>query len=612
MAVEPDIEEDLRRLALQASPGVNIRVHCPFCHSFRKAKNKNDKEMSLLTQGDLVVYHCHHCGENGGVPVDPNRRRRMSERSTSKAAPQQKPQPKIDLRDLSPLSIAYLRSRGIGQVTADAFGLKEADVYFRKIEGKALAIAFPYFDETGSVVAYKFRNVPGPRHAEQELKLFTSTPGSKGCLFRQAVGHLEQGRAGETAYIVEGEIDALSLYEAGLRHVYSVPNGAGDVGSCLLDPVANVKAYSRIVICGDADEPGKKLIDECVRRLGKARTWTVSWPPYAKDANDVLRAEGISKLLDYVRGANPSPVAGVALASSYRERLLDLFEGRVAKGHTTGIRNLDEVYSLPLGFLSVVTGYPNEGKSELVDNLITNACRIHKWKTALWSAENSPEIHIAKLIEKKAKMSFFSGKYQRIPRGELDEHLAWVSENFIFINDGVDIDPTIDSILDRIEACVLRYGVKLVVIDPFNRISKPNAELQETEFIRQMLVRLQKFAQNYELHIFLVAHPRKPGFIKSSEGRHIPQGSDIASSQHFENIADFGLTVARDYDLGVTNVHMWKVRFKWHGRKGVASLDYDPATGIFQSAADDSGLERVKRDNFVPRKNLFGSDGGNC
>ncbi|XP_075664209.1 primase homolog protein-like isoform X2 [Castanea sativa] len=112
--------------------------------------------------------------------------------------------------------------------------------------------------------------------------------------------------------IVEGEIDKLSLEEAGLCNCVSVPNGApSKVSTKRLPSVQkfdlqfqylwnckeNLDKVSRIILATDGDTSGKALAEELACRLGKERCWKVRWPnkddsSYFKDANEVLKHMG--------------------------------------------------------------------------------------------------------------------------------------------------------------------------------------------------------------------------------------------------------------------------------------------------------------------------------
>ncbi|PNY15187.1 hypothetical protein L195_g011879 [Trifolium pratense] len=124
--------------------------------------------------------------------------------------------------------------------------------------------------------------------------------------------------------IVEGEIDKLSLEEAGYQNCVSVPVGApAKVSSKDLPPIEkdtafqyvwNCKAYLdnvvRIILATDNDPPGHALAEELARRLGRERCWQVQWPKkdessFFKDANEVLKYMGADALKRVVENAEP-------------------------------------------------------------------------------------------------------------------------------------------------------------------------------------------------------------------------------------------------------------------------------------------------------------------
>ncbi|CBI38997.3 unnamed protein product, partial [Vitis vinifera] len=122
--------------------------------------------------------------------------------------------------------------------------------------------------------------------------------------------------------IVEGEVDKLSVEEAGFCNCVSVPGGAPQKVSAKELPsldkdtayhyLWNCKEYldkaSRIILATDGDSPGQALAEELARRLGKERCWRVSWPKKEdsscfKDANEVLKNLGADALREVIENA---------------------------------------------------------------------------------------------------------------------------------------------------------------------------------------------------------------------------------------------------------------------------------------------------------------------
>nr|XP_043612280.1 primase homolog protein-like [Erigeron canadensis] len=133
---------------------------------------------------------------------------------------------------------------------------------------------------------------------------------------------LDDIQEGNDIVIVEGEIDKLSMEEAGILNCVSVPDGAPQHVSTkassskkqntrfkyLSDCNGHLDKAPRIILATDGDGPGQALAEELSRRLGKERCWLVTWPKKDdnncyKDANEVLVHLGAEKLRQIVETA---------------------------------------------------------------------------------------------------------------------------------------------------------------------------------------------------------------------------------------------------------------------------------------------------------------------
>ncbi|KAJ0018428.1 hypothetical protein Pint_11339 [Pistacia integerrima] len=273
--------------------------------------------------------------------------------------------------------------------------------------------------------------------------------------------------------IVEGEMDKLSMEEAGFRNCVSVPDGApAQVSTKDLPPedkdtkyqyLWNCKQYlkevSRIILATDGDAPGQALAEELARRLGRERCWRVKWPKkdevnHFKDANEVLMYLGPQVLKEVIENAELYPISGLFNFKDYFAEIDAYYYRSFGDGFgiSTGWRNLDELYNdycpVPIdglvivacqkrdkrkgkwiyatepivhwsfciayvvpGELTIVTGVPNSGKSEWIDALICNLNHSVGWTFALCSMENKVREHARKLLEKHIKKPFFKAGY---------------------------------------------------------------------------------------------------------------------------------------------------------------------------------------------------------
>ena len=557
----------------------NHKLTCPRCSHERK--KRHDPCLSLTIKPDGVVWRCHHCGWADGVTMKDRDETRRPRRRPAPARPKGK------IGEPTVAVLVWFAERGISAEVVRRNKVGAAKTWIPGLRAEVDCIAFPYH-RAGELVNVKFRALAA--------KEFAQVKDAEKILYG-----LDDIADAKSAIIVEGECDKLALEEAGIRNVVSAPDGAParvkdgppdpDDGKFeyLANCAAELDRLERIVLATDADGPGQTLAEELARRLGKDRCWRVRWPDgndaQRKDANEVLQHDGPQVLRECIERAEPYPISGLHGVADFAEETIALYRDGRKRGHSTGWPSLDELMTIREGELSVVTGIPNSGKSELVDALMVNLAARYGWRFAVCSFENPPEEHVAKLVEKHLGLPFWDGPRERMSEAELHKAMAWVEDRFWLIR-ADDEAPTIEWVLERARGAVLRHGIRGLVIDPYNEIEhKRPASMTETEYVSQLLGKVKRFAQAHGVHVWFVAHPAK----MSRDGGSIPAPTlyDISGSANWANKADLGLVVHRDpnKDPLATEVYVRKVRFKQVGKIGVVTLRYDRATGRYSEIA---------------------------
>ena len=547
----------------------SMRVACPSCSSVRK--KSNSKDLAITTKNDCWVYYCHHCGITGNVLFQPNENRRPKLSAV--------PASNIVQSSLEEKHYEFLRSRGISRNTADKMKLFSAEKYFMKLGKNAPAIGFPYY-RNGALTSVKYRSIEG--------KDFTQDAGGAHDFF--GIDLVDKTKP---LVIVEGEIDALTAMEAGIENCVSVPSGAplkvadGKVMATedkrfayVWNAIEIINAVPYIVIATDNDIPGQALAEELARRIGKAKCRLTKFD--SKDLNEAYLAGGEEAVKQIIDAAEPYPVEGLSTAAKFEERLNELWTRGTGQGFSTGYPGLDRIYTVVPGQLTVVTGYPSHGKSNLVDQLMVNLAREHDFKFAVCSFENQPEIHISRFMEIYENKRFFEGS-ARMTEIEKERAFNWVKDHFLFLDSESAEPATIDSILERGKAAVARMGIRGMVIDPYNYIEMRRGDGAETEAISNMLTRIQAFAKAYGVHVWFVAHPAKVS--RSGVELPRPDGMSISGSMAWWAKADCGMTVHRTEQA--VEIAIWKCRYRWVGTQGETTLAYDKVTGTYSEAVDN-------------------------
>ncbi len=542
-----------------------VKTTCPQCSPTRKKKNYPCLNVNV----DDGVWNCWHCGWSGKLK-NPEPIRKIVE-VKPKVTPNFKPQL------LDEEALKYLEARGITPEVAARNQISLANKWMPQREADVKCIAFPYLRD-GKVVNVKYRD----KH-----KYFTQESGAERTWYKY-----DDINPKETI-ITEGEFDALALEVAGFRNGISVPDGAPtSTAKNLTQKFAfldvedeRIDAVEKFIIAVDADGPGRKLEEELARRLGKERCYTVRWPEGCKDANDVLVEHGAEALAKIIKEAQPYPVDGIFELADMSVDLDEIYEKGLPAGLTTGWANVDDFYRPMEGQWTLVTGVPGMGKSEWLDALVMNMSQEHFWVTGVCSPENQPiSFHASKLMEK------YAGKrLHKMTREEYDAAKEWVNTFFKFI---LPEDRTLESLLSKAKLLVKRYGMKGLIIDPYNEITHTHRKegISETEYISEFLAQLRGFCRSMGVHIWLVAHPTK--LQKGMDGRYpVPTGYDIAGSAHFFNKADNIIAVHRDKSNpdAPSEIHIQKIRSRWLGQLGQTNLTWDRHSGKYNTPVNYVG-----------------------
>ncbi|KAK7329647.1 hypothetical protein VNO77_23819 [Canavalia gladiata] len=281
-------------------PGQYHNLFCPKC----KGGQLKERSLSfhIISDGEFAMWRCFRakCGWAGQVFADD--KELYSEACANAMSYGKIAEESLGLKPLGPKLVAYFKERLISEKTLGRNAV-------RQLSDNKTVIAFTY-KQNGLLVGCKYRTME---------KRFWQGKGTDKILYG-----IDDIRHADEIIIVEGEIDKLSLEEAGFRNCVSVPGGApGKVSSKDLPPMEKDTAYQylwnckeyldkvvRIILATDNDPPGQALAEELARRLGRERCWQVHWPKKdefssLKDANEVLRHMGADALKRMVENAEP-------------------------------------------------------------------------------------------------------------------------------------------------------------------------------------------------------------------------------------------------------------------------------------------------------------------
>ncbi len=537
-----------------------IKTQCPQCSHTRK--NKRDKCLSVDI--DKGLFNCHNCGFSGTTKFEKKKEFVRPEKI------------KVNLTERV---VKWFGERGISEPTLQHWKIGESLEYFPQVGKKRRAINFNYYREN-DLVNVKYRD---------GQKNFKMVSGAELIFYG-----LDNIKTMEKIFIVEGEIDALSLHEAGIYSVCSVPNGASK-GNQRLEYLDNCFQYfkdkKQIILCTDNDNPGIELRNELARRFGAYRCKYVDFGAF-KDANEILTTKGAETLRNVIKTAKNFPLEGVLNLDNIWQSVLSYNENGV-KNYSIGLPNADNYFKMELGQWSVVTGIPNSGKSDVMDQICCNMALKYDMRCAMFAPESFPyEGHIKRIANKLNETNCNNDQLNQT-KDFIQDHFFWVK---------IDLENlTLKGILNAFKELVFQKGINVCVIDPWNMLD--HSAQRDHSYIGRALSEITQFCQQTNTHLFLVAHPRK---IESENGRYKkPTLYDISGSADFFNKAYNGLIVYRcigertKFKSDVVKIYIEKVKRKENGQLG----DFDIAPdfkngGIYKDIDLETKKFEVIKDNI--------------
>lgn len=457
----------------------------------------------------------------------------------------QLPQPKKAIQSTD-VAVEYLKSRGISESVC-----RKYEITAQKDNPHILV--FPFYDEKGVLRFIKYRNTlykKGVTNGAKEWAEKDTMP----ILF----GMNKVPTDAKTLIVTEGQLDSLSLAEAGYDNAVSVPTGAS--GFTWLVPCREfIERFDEIIVFGDWEHGKMSLLDTLKARVTTAVIKAVRKVDYLgeKDANDILRKYGTQALRKAVENAEIPHIENVKDLSTVES--VDVNGLDTIK---TGIDSIDRViHGMAMGQVVLLYGKRGEGKSSLMSQIICNALDQNESVFA-YSGELS-DFHFKRFLDFQLagnehvteSVNEYGDPVYNIPDDVIDDINAWYKGRaYLYDNEYLDEgEDEFEGIIKTIERVIRQYGVRLVCID--NLMSamevvgdKDSLYVAQGNFVGQ----LKKLAMKYQVVIVLVAHARK-----TKEGL---TNDDVSGSADITNKVDIVLSFSRADEEDVNKVQILKNR----------------------------------------------------
>lgn len=414
-------------------------------------------------------------------------------------------------------AVAYLQGRGISEEVANRYHITATEKMGKKV------MVFPFTDKDRNLICIKYRKLDFDKTKDKGKEFFEK--GTRPVLF----GMEQCNYDNRTLIITEGQIDSLSLAEAGIENALSVPNGCNSftwIPHCW----DFIHQFSEIIVFGDCENGKMTLIETIAARFQNLSIKAVRLDDYleCKDANEILQKHGKEALRNAVNNAEPANQSRIISLSEVKSVDLENQESIL-----TSFDEIDNLigHGIPFGSLVIITGKRGEGKSTFASQIFAEVL-AQGYKGFIYSGELPNHVVKAWLSQQVTGMKHLSEQSAEI----LDE---WY-KNKAYIYDNSLVDDERCDVENLVVEAIQRFDCRFLIIDNLMTAMDDTGEdiyRRQSQFTSKMA----RLTKKYNVIIFLVAHPRKNANVQDADS--------VSGSGDVTNLADFVISYERVKEL---------------------------------------------------------------
>jgi len=473
----------------------NLLLHKEQCEDCAKqGKDTSKDNLAVYSDGQT---HCFSCGKHGFSTENKKKQRKNiyfvkdNKHETVQTNDDDDDSWIHDYRG----EFYSLTDRNLRAETLEKFKVKcEKDA-----DGKIIKHHYPYYNQKGEMVGMKTRLV-------DSKKFFCSGNASSD---NQLFGQNLFQAGGKFVTVLEGEIDALSGFEASGSRWANVSVGVG------VQCVANIKAnlewldsFETVVICFDNDEVGRESAQKIAPLLGPNKCKILTLAKY-KDVSDYVSNNDSKAYIDeWWNYSKEYTVSGVATVEDMRNALLDYRDTElIPLPESFGNLNYMMRGGIARGELVSIIAHTSIGKTTILNELIYHFATKTKEKIGCFMVEDSIDETIRKVVSVSTGENLQLVKPKELNVDSImDEALdiGFASRIQLHNDGGGSID--LEEMFSKIRYFVKGLNCTVILVDPLHTAIKNLSN----ENIEEVMDRFIKLCKETKVAVILSTHTRKP------------------------------------------------------------------------------------------------------
>ncbi len=416
-----------------------------------------------------------------------------------------------------------------------------------------------------------------------------------------------------TLFITEGELDAMSLYQAikdsnvGTKWetlepaVISLPDGSSSVSNSL----ANNKAVKtlieeyitnvnkKVVLFFDADDEGDKAVKSFFNIFGHGKSVAavsrdkLNSMGY-KDANELLQDDKGNVIKSLILSAQPYTPASIVSVEEISERAME----RPKIGLSLPFQQLTHIlYGIQPATIYGLAGGVGLGKSTVGEEIIAHLAAVHNEKVGCFMLEEPPDRTLKKLAGKIMKKPFHIPDVE-YTEDELTEGINKLKDKVFFLDhQGVK---EWKEVKEYIQWMAEVENIKYIFLDPLTGLVAHLSSSEANDELNKMMSDLSTIVNRSGITVFYFAHLNPPNTGKAHERGGRVLESQLTGSRAMVKWSQYILGIERNKDPDLTIEEQNKLTItllkdRYYGNSGKFDVFYDPDTGSIRENLGGGG-----------------------
>lgn len=492
----------------------------------------------------------------------------------------------------------YFSGRGISAETVDKFSVG--------FDAETRSVVIPYPGDT----YYITRSIDtGPNSSGRR---YTYPPGAGKRLFNKPALLSE-----EIVFIVEGQIDAMSLCQAGAFAVAS--NEPKQILEAIRENECNVPVF---VIIPDSDKTGAVKAQKMGSALSSAgyNTVAASLPKDYKDVNDFLSRAGQNTFSEWVDRTKIAAAAHLKkLDEANRESYIVISAGNRLDGFVNGIAQSVNTVAVPSGYptldleldgglyegLYIIGAISSLGKTTFALQMVDQIAETGK-DCIVFSLEMAANELIAKSIsrlttctasrhsDRKTTRGITSGaRYERYSQQEKEtinraiEKYAGFAER-LFIHEGIgDIGVT------QIRNAVKRHrdvtgNVPVILIDYLQIIAPTDMRATDKQNTDKAVLELKRISRDFKTPVIAVSSFNRENYSVQAtmaafkESGAVEYSADVLMALQLKGVGAKEFDVSKEKNKDPREIELVVLKNRNGRSGGVIPMEYYPMFNLFK------------------------------